>query len=230
MRGRHRQSSTTSPGTRPHSRMFRVTSVEALLSARVTVERSRPTASRLRPWRTNCTSGAPVRCGDALGGGCCRARRWPQATQPFRQGSSELRPPPRDLWNRNVVSGAGPDALTHPLDVDLGFCRANEHRPDFVPFPGCCAYDPGPRTSRIRSLEAEVLSLFEVPLDRAVHDPAGFALVPGVVSVTEVLGDCVEVAGGLRQLVQCCLHQAVLPAPLPPRPGCLLRMATVGSP
>ena len=33
-------------------------------------------------------------------------------------------PPPSDLRNRNVVSGAGPDALAHALDVDLGSVRA----------------------------------------------------------------------------------------------------------
>ena len=61
-------------------------------------------------------------------------------------------PPPSDLRNRNVVSGAGPDALAQALDVDLGSVRANEHRPDFVPVRGCCLYDPGPRTSRIGTL------------------------------------------------------------------------------
>ena len=92
------------------------------------------------------------------------------------------------------MSGAGPDALTQALDVDLGSVRANEHRPDFVPFRGCCLYDPGPRRSRVGALETEVLSLFEVPPDGGVHDPAGFELVPGVVPVAEVLGDLVRAA------------------------------------
>ena len=45
----------------------------------------------------------------------------------------------------------------------------------------------------------------------------------------KVLGDCVGVVERLRQLVRV-LPAPILPAPLPPRPGCLLRMATVGSP
>ena len=62
-------------------------------------------------------------------------------------------PPPRDLRKRDVMSGARRDALTHALDVDLGSCRANEHHLDVVPVRGCCAYDPGPRTSRIGTFE-----------------------------------------------------------------------------
>ena len=125
-------------------------------------------------------------------------------------------PPPRDLRNRHVMSGAGPDALTHALDVELGSVRANEHHPDFVPVRDCCAHDPGPRASRIGTLETEVLSLFEVPPDGGVHDPPGFALVPDIVPIAQVLGDRVRVVEGFRQLVRVPPDQVVLPAPLPP--------------
>ena len=75
------------------------------------------------------------------------------------------------------------------------------------PFDAAVRTILGRETSRIGALETEVLSLFEVPTDGGAHDPAGCALVPGVVPVAEVLGDRVGVVEGLRQLVR------VLPAP-----------------
>ena len=63
------------------------------------------------------------------------------------------------------------------------------------------------RERRIGALETEVLSLFEVPLDRGVHNPAGLELIPGVVPVAEFLGDLIGVVEGFRQLAR------VLPAP-----------------